>query len=735
MAHIRKIKVANGIFWVEIQEIDFRLLCGCPADSVKHLLKRGLIMPVEQDGVTYESGPNAILLSDVLIQNGDLCNLAEFPVLQMLYRQGMILPGHPNNTGRKPLLIGSTGQVAAQMDYIYRGNYGLTNEKEILEAGIGPDEAKRMMALKLQFAFGSIRPSEELLDVRVIHSTDPTTIVDGVEMQRLALNHFALRYQGEEIEIDLNLESNASYALPYPLSYHKTPREYFGIIHAGEGDGWDINRPTMSSILMFQGKIYLIDAGPNLHYSLTALGIDINEIEGIFHTHAHDDHFCGITTLIRAGHRIKYYATPLVRASVTKKLSALLSLEEGFFDHYFEVHDLTFDQWNDMDGLEVKPIFSPHPVETNIYLFRTLWEDGYRSYAHYADIVALDVLQRMVDPKANGPCDISQDYFNRVRDEYLIPADIKKIDIGGGMIHGVAKDFTEDQSKKIILSHTSLKLTAREKEVGSSSPFGTIDVLIPNHTDHVRRIAFKFLHAYFMSIPEHLLNIVLNNPVVHFSPGSILLKKGQVNQDIYLIITGSVEVIWPDQEMASTLPSGALIGEYDGLLTLKSRGTYHAVSYVQALRIPCSLYSAFIKRNKLFSKVERVHTNHQFLQQTWLFQEEISYATQNRIAIAMERLTYPKTGTKLIVDDECALYLVISGELSRMHKGKELERLKPKSFYGEEDMIDKPHTRCHFRTLGEVELYKIPCTILKDIPIVRWKLFEMHAKRVRMGAV
>ncbi len=43
-----------------------------------------------------------------------------------------------------------------------------------------------------------------------------------------------------------------------------------------------------------------------------------------FHTHTHDDHFAGITTLIRADHRIKYFATPLVRKSVTKKLSALL---------------------------------------------------------------------------------------------------------------------------------------------------------------------------------------------------------------------------------------------------------------------------------------------------------------------------------------------------------------------------------------------------------------------------
>ena len=95
-----KENVANGIFWVEIPEVDLRILCGCPADSVKHLTKRGLIAPPEKAGVAYETGPNAILLSDTSTQKGSFANLAEFPLLQMFYRQGMLIPGHPND--RRP---------------------------------------------------------------------------------------------------------------------------------------------------------------------------------------------------------------------------------------------------------------------------------------------------------------------------------------------------------------------------------------------------------------------------------------------------------------------------------------------------------------------------------------------------------------------------------------------------------------------------------------------------------
>ena len=41
---MRKIKVANGVYWIDIPEADLRVLCGCPADAVKLLIKRGLIV-------------------------------------------------------------------------------------------------------------------------------------------------------------------------------------------------------------------------------------------------------------------------------------------------------------------------------------------------------------------------------------------------------------------------------------------------------------------------------------------------------------------------------------------------------------------------------------------------------------------------------------------------------------------------------------------------------------------
>ncbi|MFA7430853.1 MAG: MBL fold metallo-hydrolase, partial [Rhodospirillaceae bacterium] len=389
------IEVLPGVAWVEVPEADLRVLCGAPADVVKHLMKRGLIRSVERAGVMAETGPNAILLSDLSSQGGELCNLGEFPVLQMLYRQGMMLPGHPNNTGRRPMLIGRRDQLRAQMEYIHRGNYGLTSVEEMVAAGVPPDTAAEWMRVKLRFAFGAIRRPEDLLDLRELEE-GAVDLAPGVSVRRIDVNVFEFRHGEDTATVDLNLPLGVPYEAPYRLGYRNLRREYFSVVHSGEGDGWDVNRPTMGSILMFQGRIYLIDAGPNLGAVLEALGIGVHEIDGIFHTHCHDDHFSGLTTLVRSDHRVRYFATPAVRATVARKLAALMSIAETEFGDFFDVRDLDWDVWNDIDGLEVLPLFSPHPVETSVFQFRTLWEAGTVTYAHYADIVSLRVLIQMV---------------------------------------------------------------------------------------------------------------------------------------------------------------------------------------------------------------------------------------------------------------------------------------------------------------------------------------------------
>ena len=724
---IHKIDVTCGIKWVEIPQADLRILCGCPADAVKHLIKRGLILPQEVKGVACETGPNAILLSDLSLQSGEFANLAEFPVLQMLYKQGLILPGHPNNTGNKPMLIGSAEQVDSQMRYIYRGNYGLVSREEIIQAGATPEQADEMMRIKLEFAFGCIRPTSDFLDTRII-GDGAVEIASGVSLRRLRPNVFEFLHDGETVTVDLNLRSGETYECAYPLGFRRFEPEYFAVIHSGEGDGWDVNRPGMSSIITYQGRIYLIDAGSHIASIMAALGIGVDQVDGIFHTHAHDDHFAGLTTLMRAGRRIRYFATPLVRFSVAKKLSALLGMEEERFADFFDIRDLVFDTWNNVEGLEVMPVYSPHPVETNLFIFRVLWDDGYRSYAHFADIVSMDVLQNMVtgQHEAGG---IDRATFERIRSSYMVQVDLKKIDIGGGMIHGDARDFRNDASARILLAHRASALTPEEKEIGSSAAFGSVDVLVAGQSEGLRRFAYGYLEAHLPGVPLHDLRMLINHPVTEINPGAIILKEGETPQDVLLLVSGQVEKIHARNNIAGNLSAGSLIGVGTMLYNRPSRYTYRACSFVRVLRLPVGLYTDVIRRNGLLDHMLRTADLRAFLDTTNLLSEGLPVDV-HRLIIDNASERYFQPGEPIVCKDIQVFNIIRSGLIERAVGGKVLDVLKERDYFGEEGAIFKVPYLSHLRAMEETSVIQIPGEFLENVPILRWKLFERYQQRV-----
>lgn len=723
MSKIKKSEVIKGVYWVEIPDAGLNILCGCPEDATKHLMRLRLIVPKEKDGVQYESGPNAILLSDVALQNGKFCNLAEFPVLQMLYRQGMLIPGHPNNTGEKPLLLGAQDQIDAQMEYIYRGNYGLTSKEEIVTAGESPENAEMIMRMKLKFAFGRILPTEELLDHRII-SEQPVEIRNGATIKRLQTNIFEIAFGDETTIIDLTVKRGRNDRSAYPLGFQSIPRDYYSIIHSGQGDGWDINRPCMASILVYQGKIYLIDAGPNISYSLTALGIGVNEIEGIFHTHCHDDHFAGITSLLRTDKRIKYYATPLVRASVFKKLSALLTMDEEQITNFFEIRDLDVDVWNDLGGLEVRPFLSPHPVETTAFQFRVFWESRHLTYAHLADIASFDVMSKMVTDDDCAP-GISKAVFERTKEEYLEPVDLKKIDIGGGMIHGDVEDFAEDHSGKIVLAHRAEPLTNKQKETGSSAPFGIVDTLVSDESGNLRRFSYEFLHTYFQNLDRHYVRTLLNNPIVEFIPGTIILRKGRVPENIYLVITGTVEKIRSADNVYNVISAGGLIGEYTGIHGLPSASAYRTVNYVRALRITAESYRDLIAKNKLEELIDRRAVNREILEQTWLFGESVSPPVLNKVVDAMIPHDFG-AGDTLENLPKNAIFVLESGDISIQRNGHPCGNVQERTFFCEEQVLFGRSDGFSYEAESACRIYEIPGNVINDIPIVMWKILESY---------
>ena len=161
---------------------------------------------------------------------------------------------------------------------------------------------------------------------------------------------------------------------------------------------------------------------------------------------------------------------------------------------------------------------------------------------------------------------------------------------------------------------------------------------------------------------HHYLRTILNNPIVEFMPGEIILHKGQVPEEIYLVVTGTVEKIRSEDDVYNVISAGGLIGEYTGIHGLPSPSAYRTVNYVRALRITAPAYKDVINKNNLSDLIDQRAKRREILERSWLFGESVSPPVLNDIADAMIVHEFDKG---IVLDDILAdsFYLVVSGEV------------------------------------------------------------------------
>lgn len=713
MATIEFKKISPGLIWVAVPSRSIYIQCGCPADSVKHLIQNGQIR--EENG--RELGPNAILLSDLSIQNGQLSNMAEFSVLQMFYRQGMAVPNHPGYTGAKPILIGHPEPLVAQLEYIFRGNYGLT-EEELRETASSPEEAELHMKIKLNFAFGRIKPVQELIQPIPLLDCE-TEIGNGVFIKRISVNVFEFRCEKERLRIDLNLQAGESYQSTYKYRYQAISPEFFSVIHSGEGDGWDVNNPSMASIICYGPDIYLIDAGPYISHTLRSFGLSLNSVKGIFQTHAHDDHFAGLTELMLGDRKIEYYAPPLVRRSVELKLRALLNIDMPVLESFFAVQDFSAETWNNVDGLEVFPSISPHPVETYFLKFRAMSSEGYKSYHHLADISSFEILKGMLGS-------ISPEIHERIRNSYLETANLKKIDVGGGLIHGQANDFRDDKSTKIVFSHSTKKLTMTQQIFGSQALLGQMDHLIKGVYDYRHEMAARSLHHHFPTVPFGGFYDLLNQEILRLEPGMSLATLSSSKRDVFLLLKGIVSSLTTPSFSDLEYKAGYFINDEPDckLEVLRTR------SWVEILKIPEKVFQAFLARNNLQESFTLNIERRRQLEDSILFSPIRYSPLLNKIARSLEPFTIQKGQVvKNFVGHH--VFLLDQGSM-KLFTGDYTEELGPGNFCYEDNVLLKNSSlHLQLQALEDSSGFLVPYTMIKDIPAVEWKLVEAYKRRTQ----
>ncbi|GEM_PF-991116 len=710
MSYIQKTKLTRGLHLVEIEDADLRLCCGCPPDAVKFLKKAGHLVESE-----YASSPNAILLPDSKVQKGRLTNFSEFLIMNMLYNNEMIQ--HVGTQKPLPILIGLREIIEQQAKYICRGNYGHYSVEEFLENGFDESFARKMMHYKLHFAQNRIYNFDELCRLMPLEQK-AIEIKNGVMIHRLSFDKFKIEYKKDSCIIDFANDKDTN-KLPFSLNDHFFEYNDFSVIHCGEGNGWEPENPCMGSLLMHEGKIYAIDTGPGFADIINHLGLDIQDLEGVFLTHVHDDHYAGLVDLTKSTRKIRFFSSKMVRVTAQKKFASLLGLAEESFHYFFDVVDLELGAWNNLDGMEVKPCFSPHPVETNAFIFKVIVNGEDKIYSHLADTISIgdiDLFQRGQDGN-----DISSMELEDIKSNYLLPADIKKVDIGGGAIHGEKGDYLNDPSEKIIFSHTKCPSVKTRNSETTESCFGKQDVLISGyHHEYLLKRLYETLVNNFQDVDDKSARRIFEKgKLCRLSRNEIIRVE---DDQVYFLLNGNVTETNVSFDQRILFDKDHILG-LDEIFD-HSKGIYSVnTSFIDLLICEKKFFKKIvakstkwcdaIERSSLINSLSNSRIFNHFSSSNIVL--SIGHLAEN-LEVMQERVLQESE-----LDD---IYIFQSGTAHLLVNSQKVIELKPGDFFGGNNVINYQSERVSIFIQPGSNLLKIPFESVQDIPLVWWMIYE-----------
>ena len=199
---------------------------------------------------------------------------------------------------------------------------------------------------------------------------------------------------------------------------------------------------------------------------------------------------------------------------------------------------------------------------------------------------------------------------------------------------------------------------------------------------------------------------------------------------MYLILTGDVDMINTRTGVHALLASGALIGEEMALHGLAAAHTFRTRNFVNVLAIPTELFRRFIRKNDLFKEFSRLDENRYFLRSTWLFGQSLSHKTQNIICQEMTLQQYSDGDAITENGDGSYLYVIKNGAVNCPEGYREQgEMLLAGEYFGDAATLFGGALEQGFSAACPTSIYQVPVHIVREIPILRWKLLETYQRR------
>ncbi|MEE3235503.1 MAG: MBL fold metallo-hydrolase [Candidatus Latescibacterota bacterium] len=640
-------QICDGAFFVNLPEIGVSWLFNAWPDIIKYVIENGY----KVNGVAYTELTQTI---DILPQS----NFLEFPLLHCLFNQGMIFEGE------RPVILGNESQIIRAREAFMRGLYGFQNSTEMLGSFTNMEEAEALIGEIEGLGFNGIQEVDNIVHFLPLMAEKNilSCIYKELRITSPSPNVFELTYEEDTVEIDCNLGIHQRYNVPFKLTNSLIKPTDFQIIDTGEADGFSSNYSCNHTIIRWHGKTLCVDLPMNVSEMLFHVGISNSEIDAVVFTHNHDDHIGDLAFLFQSHKKIDVLCPKIIWRAITRKAAAVYDCTEEEISSFVRYIPLPFGEEFDYGGLVITPHLSIHPVPTAIYRFCVKWKSNYKSYVHLCDVLNFERCKNLLEIGS-----LDKDRFLSYKQFMLQNASLKKVDVGtkqGGelfSVHGSWRDFVDDSSDEIVLTHVNPELVEPQavESVGHVSKFGSVRNLIKSSRSFFEDMYKEKVTSYFCQALTEILGREINENelsdlpewhdiieinVVGFSPEDIVRDSRNNPDSIVVWLTGCGCLKIDKNGLQARVQSGDIIGDIDAVLEYVTSCELRAENYANVIFIPKELFRRLVlllcqeSDHEFIETIQKQHSIRLKLLESRFFPSKASISLQNSVAMRAQEV-------------------------------------------------------------------------------------------------
>jgi CRP-like cAMP-binding protein len=519
------------------------ILFGQPPEVLKGLLREGI------------SNFDTLVLTDVREKNGSLMNNLEFPFYFFLF----IAKGLAEN--RKINLIGDSDSISQALRLLrftlmgpIRKELELWNtEDELKEEWLAVSEY-----LALKDDTGKVIPIEDFFNP--IPFVDGLAVTDGISIEHKGTDHYLVRGQGGDVEVNLNSDHNIEPPYPVPIDYVPGGLTKMGIEVLGGASGFAIDEPCTGLALCYNGDYMLIDSIPFLDAHLYARGISKNQISCLFLTHLHDDH-CSMFPLMEMPHKVDVITTVEIYQMAMEKLSCSLGWSKSVVEEHFQLIKVAPGDTINFYGLSINIHNTVHSIPTIGATFSAVHQGHYRDICIVGDNQNMSAVRDMEKAGIVRPSTVSNLDHMYTHNFHLLIADG-----GAGAIHGDPADALNSKAERVVFVHVD-KLPEELNTTFSLASSGKRYTLWEGnssiYTSQINHYLTLWLGQPFPN--RWMRNLLAEQEIYRYNTEDVIIaQNASTHGAVYLLLTGYCDVIHYDGEKRhsiATLQAGDVIGE------------------------------------------------------------------------------------------------------------------------------------------------------------------------------